>query len=147
MTDAEYMRMALTEAQLAAAEDEVPVGAVVIRDGAMIARAHNAVRKDRDATAHAELIALREAMTLAGERLTGCTLYVTLEPCAMCMGAMVNAQLEKLVFGAFDARFGCCGSATDLSRGLGYNVRAVGGVLETECAGQLSDYFAGKRKE
>ena len=104
------MRLALEEATLAFEAGEVPVGAVLVQNGEVVARAHNLVETLHDATAHAELLCLREAMGKLGARLTDCTLYVTLEPCAMCAGACVNAKLGRLVFGAFDEVAGCCGS-------------------------------------
>ena len=147
MTDTDYMRMAIAEAKLASAEDEVPVGAILVRNGEVIARAHNTVEREKNASRHAELTVMQEGMArLSDWRLSDCTLYVTLEPCAMCMGAAVNAHLKKLIFGAFDEVRGCCVSATDLSRGLGWDVMCLGGVLEGECAQLLTDYFRSKRK-
>ena len=146
MTHEEGMRLALAEARLAAQADEVPVGAVVVCDGAVLARAHNRCIALRDGTAHAELLAMQAAARHRGGRLTGCTLYVTLEPCAMCAGAAVNLRLEELVFGAFDPRAGCCGSLVDLTdRCLLHSVRTWGGILEDECAMLLSDFFRAKR--
>ena len=111
-----YMRVALEEAQLAFDAGEVPVGAVLVQSGVVIARAHNRVEGDHDATRHAEIICLREGMAKLGGRLSDCTLFVTLEPCAMCAGACVNAKLGRLVFGAFDEAAGCCGSKNGFSR-------------------------------
>lgn len=146
MTHEEGMRLALAEARLAAQADEVPVGAVVVCDGAVLARAHNRCIALRDGTAHAELLAMQAAARQRGGRLTGCTLYVTLEPCAMCAGAAVNLRLEELVFGAFDPRAGCCGSLVDLTdRCLLHSVRTWGGILEDDCAALLSDFFRAKR--
>lgn len=146
MTHEEGMRLALAEARLAAQADEVPVGAVVVCDGAVLARAHNRCVAQRDGTAHAELLAMQAAARQRGGRLTGCTLYVTLEPCAMCAGAAVNLRLEELVFGAFDPRAGCCGSLVDLTdRCLLHSVRTWGGILEDDCAALLSDFFRAKR--
>jgi tRNA(adenine34) deaminase len=146
MTHEEGMRLALAEARLAAQADEVPVGAVVVCDGAVLARAHNRCVALRDGTAHAELLAMQAAARQRGGRLTGCTLYVTLEPCAMCAGAAVNLRLEELVFGAFDPRAGCCGSLVDLTdRCLLHSVRTWGGILEDDCAALLSDFFRAKR--
>lgn len=146
MTHEEGMRLALAEARLAAQADEVPVGAVVVCDGAVLARAHNRCVALRDGTAHAELLAMQAAARQRGDRLTGCTLYVTLEPCAMCAGAAVNLRLEELVFGAFDPRAGCCGSLVDLTdRCLLHSVRTWGGILEDDCAALLSDFFRAKR--
>lgn len=146
MTHEEGMRLALAEARLAAQADEVPVGAVVVCNGAVLARAHNRCVALRDGTAHAELLAMQAAARQRGGRLTGCTLYVTLEPCAMCAGAAVNLRLEELVFGAFDPRAGCCGSLVDLTdRCLLHSVRTWGGILEDDCAALLSDFFRAKR--
>lgn len=146
MTHEEGMRLALIEAHQAAMEDEVPVGAVVVCGGAVLARAHNRTVALSDGTAHAELLAMQAAARRRGGRLSGCTLYVTLEPCAMCAGAAVNLRLEELVFGAFDPRSGCCGSVLDLTdRCLLHSVRTWGGVLEDECAALLSEFFRAKR--
>ncbi|MEG1547344.1 MAG: nucleoside deaminase [Clostridia bacterium] len=146
MAPYEYMLMALQQAQAAANADEVPVGAVLVCGSEVIARAHNCMEAQQDASCHAELIAMREGMKKLGTwRLSDCTLYVTLEPCAMCAGAAINAHLGGIVFGAYDERMGCCASATDIMRGLGYEVKTVGGVMEQECAQLLSDYFARKR--
>ncbi len=147
MDDKAYMQLALAEAKKAFALDEVPVGAVVVRNGEVIARAHNEVEAKKDATAHAELTALRRASEATGDwRLQDCTLYVTLEPCCMCAGGMLNARLKRVVFGAFDEKLGCCVSALELTNNaLLYTVEAVGGVLEKECAALLSAYFKKKR--
>lgn len=142
-----YMREALCEARLAAAEDEVPVGAVFVRDGAILARAHNRVVQSGDPTAHAEMLALRDgAQKLGAWRLEGCSLYVTLEPCAMCAGAAVAARLTRLVFGAHEEKTGCCGSVLDLTDGMFlHTVACCGGLLEEESALLLAAYFAKKR--
>ena len=146
MTDREYMDLAIAQARLAAQRDEVPVGAVLVKGDKVIASAHNLVETLGDATAHAEMLVLREGMRQLGWRLSDCTLYVSLEPCAMCAGAIVNARLGKLIFGAFDERFGCCGSRVDLvTDALIYTVLTVGGIAEAECAALLSAYFQGKR--
>lgn len=141
-----YMRLALEEAQLAASEGEVPVGAILVCDDQVIARAHNCVEQMHDATAHAELLCLRKAMAQRGQRLSGCTLYVTLEPCAMCAGACVNAKLERIVFGAFDDVAGCCGSKMDLTdHCFLHNVETWGGILEDECKSVLTQFFQALR--
>lgn len=147
MTDADYMRIALSEARLAAAEGEVPVGAVLVRGGAVIAKTHNRVEQTGDPTAHAEMLCLRSAAAAEGAwRMAGCTLYVTLEPCAMCAGALLNARLGRLVFGAFEPRTGCCGSVCDLlDNAFLHTVSAVGGVLEAECSAVLRAFFERKR--
>ena len=137
-----FMRAALEEAKLAASEGEVPVGAVLFKDGEIVARAHNKVEQTHDATAHAELLCLRRGMELLGARLIDCTLFVTLEPCAMCAGACVNAKLGRLVYGAFDESAGCCGTRMDLTdHCFLHTVETWGGVLETDCKELLSSFF------
>ena len=142
-----FMAQALAQAALDARE--VPVGAVVVKDNVVIARAHNERETERcDPFAHAEILAMRRAAeALHTRRLTGCTLYVTLEPCPMCAGAMVMAALSECVFGAFDARQGCAGSVYDIPQdpAFTHRVKCVGGVLEEECARLLRDFFAKKR--
>jgi len=140
------MRFALEEATLAFEAGEVPVGAVLVRNGEGVARAHNIVETLHDTTAHAELLCLREAMGRLGARLTDCTLYVTLEPCAMCAGACVNAKLGRLVFGAFDEVAGCCGSKMDLTdKCFLHSVETWGGILEEDCKTLLSSFFQALR--
>jgi tRNA(adenine34) deaminase len=142
------MAAALEEAQLAAAADEVPVGAVVVRDGMLVARAHNETIARRDPTAHAELLAIQQALRAAGsDRLTDCTLYVTLEPCAQCAGAIVLAKVGRLVFGAPDPKAGMCGSVGDLVRHarLNHRVELIGGVADAACAQLLQKFFAARR--
>lgn len=143
---ADFMRMALVEA--AQSGRDVPVGAVVVYQGAVIARAHNEREAAGDPLAHAEMLALRRACQALGtRRLKGCALYVTLEPCPMCAGALVMAGLDLCVFGAYDARQGCCGSVYDLPHDPAFfhRVPCLGGVLEDECAALLRDFFAGAR--
>lgn len=141
-----YMRIALEEARAAAAEGEVPVGAVLVQNGRVVARAHNRVESSGDATAHAELLCLREGMAKLGQRLTSCTLFVTLEPCSMCAGACVNAKLGAIVFGAFDEAAGCCGSKMDLTDDCFlYSVPVWGGILEQDCKAQLTRFFQALR--
>jgi tRNA(adenine34) deaminase len=146
--DVTFMNIALGEARIALSLDEVPVGAVLVKDGEVIAKAHNLRETTSDPTAHAEIIALREAANKLGSwRLSGCTLYVTLEPCAMCAGACVNARVKRIVFGAFDERAGCCGSVADITDNwFNHSVESVGGVCEEECAGILKAYFSEKRR-
>ena len=148
MLDAEkYMRMAIEEALKD--EQEVPVGAVVVKDGEVIARAHNE-REQGSPFAHAEMLAMERAAQVLGERrLNDCTLYVTLEPCPMCAGAMVMANLGTCVFGAFDERQGCCGSVYMLPQDPAFYHRTIctGGVLEDECVKLLKDFFTDKRTE
>ena len=141
------MRLALAEAAQSGAD--VPVGAVVVKDGRVIAAAHNGREDAQGPFAHAEMLAMQRASeTLGQRRLHGCTLYVTLEPCPMCAGAMVMAELDACVFGAYDPRQGCCGSVYDLPHDPAFfhRVPCVGGVLEAECAALLRDFFRDKRK-
>lgn len=143
-----YMRYALEDAREAAAAGEVPVGAIVVRGGEIIARAANRTVRDQDPTAHAELLAIRAAATAIGSwRLDGCTLYVTLEPCAMCAGAIVLARIDRLVFGAWDEKAGMAGSVGDLVRHprLNHRPEVRGGVLADESAALLRDFFAARR--
>ena len=143
--DERWMREALQEAQAALREDEVPVGAVVVQGDEIVSRAHNLSRQANDPTQHAELLALGEAQRKLGT-LAGCTLYVTMEPCAMCAGAMVLLKLPRLVFGAFDESCGCTGSRVDLTDHWFYHsVETWGGVLEGDCAALLTEFFQRKR--
>ena len=143
--DERWMQEALKEAQQAVSEDEVPVGAVIVKDGAVVARAHNLSRQKADPTCHAELLALQNAQAALGS-LSGCTLYVTMEPCAMCAGAMVLLKLPRLVFGAFDESCGCTGSRIDLTDHWFYHsVETWGGILAEECAALLTEFFQRKR--
>jgi tRNA(adenine34) deaminase len=144
-----FMRLALMEAQRAPAHGDVPVGAVVVKDGAVIARARNRREKDADPTAHAEAIAIRRAAKkLDSWRLDGCTLYVTLEPCAMCAGAIVLARLPRLVYGASDPKAGFVGSLGDLCRDprLNHRPSVTAGVLAEECGRMLVEFFREKRR-
>jgi tRNA(adenine34) deaminase len=143
-----FMREALREADLAAAHDDVPVGAVVVSDGAIVARGHNEREHARDATAHAEMLALRRAChALRRWRLSDCTLYVTLEPCAMCAGALVLARIGAVVYGAADPKAGACGSVLDVTgdERLNHRPEIVSGVLEEECGDVLRRFFARRR--
>ncbi len=142
------MEAALEEARKAASSGEVPVGAVVFRDGAVVARAHNQTVARRDPTAHAELLVVQAALALLHtDRLTDCTLYVTLEPCAQCAGAIVLAKVGRVVFGAYDPKAGMAGSVGDVLRhpALNHRVEVVGGVDEEECGQLLADFFRAKR--
>ena len=146
--DLGHMRAALAEAKLAAESGEVPVGAVVVAGGEVVAGGHNRSESDNDPSAHAEIVALREAARKADNyRLTDATLFVTLEPCAMCMGALVQARIERLVFGAYDPKAGAAGSAIDLSDSPSFNHRFEinGGVLAVECGEVLKTFFESKR--
>lgn len=145
-----WMGHALEQAQQALKTDDVPVGAVVVRDGEVIAGAANRREADQDPTAHAEILALRQAARAAGGwRLEGCALYVTLEPCAMCAGALVLARLPLLVYGSGDPKAGACGSLYDLVRDprLNHRVDVVSGVLADDCGRLLSRFFQARRAE
>ena len=149
MTDEDFLRIALDEARAAAAAGDVPVGAVVVKDGVVLARDRNRREETEDPTAHAERLAITSAAQRLGTwRLEGCTLYVTLEPCAMCAGAIVLARLPRLVYGATDAKAGACGSVVDLVNHPKLNHRLVPttGILAEECGGILSGFFAARRR-
>ena len=146
--DTQFMRRALEEARLAAQAGEVPVGAVVMLEGREITCAHNRTLTDTDPTAHAEIIALRRAAAIVGNhRLLGATLYVTIEPCAMCAGAMVQARIARLVFGADDPKGGAIRScfAVLSSPQINHSVEVMAGILVEECAALLQDFFAARR--
>ena len=146
-TDEFYMREAIRLAREAEKMDEVPVGALIVRDGEIIAEAHNLRETSKCATHHAELLAIEAACRkLGGWRLIGATLYVTMEPCAMCAGAIVNARIPRVVYGTRDIRFGAFGSALDLSKiPLNHTPEVIGGVLEDETRTLLTEYFKKKR--
>ena len=145
--DEKFMREAMSLAEEAEAIDEVPVGALVVKDGRVIARAYNTREHSKCATHHAEILAIEEACrALGGWRLIGATLYVTMEPCCMCAGAIINARVPRVVYGARDLRFGAFGSLVDLSEvPLNHKPEVVGGVLGEECRGILQRYFKKKR--
>jgi tRNA(adenine34) deaminase len=146
--DEAWMDQALALAHDAAVRGEVPVGAIVVRDGLAIGRGGNMPIADSDPTAHAEIAALREAARAAGNyRLPGATLYTTLEPCAMCAGAIMHARIARVVFGARDAKSGACGSVIDLfgERRLNHHAQVEGGVRAEACAAVLSAFFAARR--
>jgi tRNA(adenine34) deaminase len=148
MNDERFMSEALTLAAEAARAGEVPVGAVVVKDGEIIGRGYNHPIGAHDPTAHAEIAALREAARrLANYRLTGCDLFVTLEPCAMCVGAMLHARIARVVFGARDPKTGACGSVVDLPavERLNHHARFEGGVLAEDCGAVLRRFFAERR--
>ena len=142
------MSEALKEARKAFEEDEVPVGAVIVHDGKVIARAHNQIKLLKDPTAHAEMIAITQAAAhLGSERLINTTMYVTIEPCAMCGGALVLARVKRLVFGASDPKTGAFGSALDINRKrLNHKIALTKGVSEDDCASLLKEFFRKKRK-
>jgi tRNA(adenine34) deaminase len=144
------MGIALREAAKAAGRGEVPIGAVIVRDGKIIGRGHNLRESKADPTAHAELIAIRKAAAKSGGwRLTGSSLYVTLEPCIMCMGAILLSRIQRVVFGCYDPKGGAAGSLYDLSddRRLNHRVELVPGVLEEECGSILSGFFRDLREK
>src|SRR5215831_9709734 len=147
--DASMMREALMLAARAAEHGEVPVGAVVVKDGRIVGRGYNAPISSADPSAHAEIRALRDAANaLENYRLGGCTLYVTLEPCAMCAGAIMHARISRLIYGAADPKTGACGSVVDLfAEGrLNHHAEVTAGVLAAEAGKLLSDFFAARRK-
>jgi tRNA(adenine34) deaminase len=145
MEDRAWMKEALKLARHAATEGEVPVGAVVVREGRIVGSGYNRREQDGDPLAHAEILAIRDAaVAVGGWRLIGCTLYVTLEPCAMCAGALVNSRIERLVFGAADPKAGYCGSLGDIVRDprLNHRLEVVDGVCGEECSAVLRSFFA-----
>ncbi len=146
--DEKFMLEALREASKGAAEGEVPVGAVIVKDGEIIARAHNRIEGDKMSSAHAEMVAIREAeKALAAKWLTGCTMYVTLEPCSMCAGALVLSRIERLVIGADDPKTGACGSLFNIASDerLNHRIEINRGVLGSECSAVLKDFFRERR--
>jgi tRNA(adenine34) deaminase len=143
-----FMRMALREAERALEHDDVPIGAVLVRDGELVAAAHNERELRQDPTAHAEIIALREAARVEGSwRLLDTVVYVTLEPCAMCAGALVLARVPRVVYGASDPKAGACGSVLDVlgEPQLNHRPEVAGGLLAQECGELLSGFFASRR--
>jgi tRNA(adenine34) deaminase len=146
--DEKWMGEAMKEARMAAEEDEVPVGCVIVSEDRVIGRGHNRVEALQDPTAHAEVIAIGSAArSLNSRRLTGCTLYVNIEPCSMCAGAVVLSRMSRLVYGARDPKGGACGSVLDIvgNPDLNHRVEVVGRVLEEECRGIIQKYFEKKR--
>ena len=146
--DTQFMAAALREAEEAAAAGEIPVGAVVVQGGVVLAAGQNRTIRDNDPSAHAEIVALRAAcQAQANHRLSGATLYVTLEPCAMCLGALVQARISRLVFGAYDPKAGAAGSAVDLtdSRAFNHRFEVLGGVHADACGALLHDFFRARR--
>ena len=147
-TDVHFMEMALEEARQAAREGEIPVGAVLVREGRVVARNHNRREQDRDATAHAEVLVLREACRQLGRwRLSDTALYVTLEPCPMCAGDIWNARVGRLVYGAWDSAAGACGSQFNLPAhpSLNFRTQVTAGVMEEECRKILQDFLKARR--
>ena len=150
MNDGYYMKIALDEAQKAFEKDEVPVGAVLVNKGGdVVAVAHNLVISMHDPTAHAEMLVMRKGALLMGNyRLSGTTIYTTVEPCIMCMGAIVHARIKKVVFGTFDIKWGGCGSLYDFSSDMRFNhhVEVVDGVMKKQCKEIIQNFFKIKRK-
>lgn len=146
--DINFMREALSLAREAGAEGEIPVGAVVVKDGSIVGRGANTRERDRNAVAHAEINAIEDACrSLGTRRLAGCCIYVTLEPCPMCAGAVMNAGIDRIVFGAFDERAGAVRSVLEMYElPLGYRPQIKTGVLQEECAGLLALFFRQRRK-
>ena len=147
MTELDWMKEALSEAEVALSQNEVPVGAIIVKSDLIVAKAHNRCIAENDPMLHAEMIALKEAYQLLGS-LKDCTLYVTLEPCAMCTGAMLHMHLPRLVYGAFDPACGCCGSRIDLGdHWFDHSIETIGGIMEEECADLLQKFFRKLRSE
>lgn len=146
-SDKKYMTLALIEAKKASRKDEVPVGCVIVCDDKIISKAHNLKEKRKSSLLHAEILAIEKASKkLKQWRLSDCDIYVTLEPCPMCMGAIINARFKRLVFGAYDPKSGACGSIYDLNEGkLNHILEVKSKILEKECSKILKDYFKEKR--
>ena len=144
MTDTEFMKRAIARAKAASAAGEVPIGAVVVKDGKILSTGRNMRENRRNALLHAEIVAIdRACKKLGAWRLEGCTLYVTMEPCPMCAGAIINSRISRVVFGCYDRKAGVYGSVLDLQDyRFNHYYEVTGGVLEEECAGLLSDFFA-----
>lgn len=149
MSDIIFMKKALDEARLAFEKGEVPIGAVIVKDGEVIASAHNLRETEHSATAHAELLAIQKACeVLGGWRLSGCELYVTLEPCPMCAGAIINSRIDRVVFGSKDEKAGACGSVMNLfAADFNHRPKLTVGVLEKECSSILKEFFASLREK
>lgn len=145
--NSEMMEKALCLAQKAFLKDEVPVGAVIVKGNKIIGEGYNKREADQDAVAHAEIIAITEACRALGSwRLDGCTMYVTLEPCPMCTGAIINSRIDTVIYGAYDEKGGCMGSLTDLTAlPFNHKVSVVGGYMERQCRELLTSFFEGKR--
>lgn len=145
-----FMQGAIAEAKLAAAEGEVPVGAVLVRDGEIVATSHNLCEQNNNPTHHAEILAIERGLKKLGTKnLKGCELYVTLEPCAMCIGACALCKIDKVYFGAYDTKSGACGGKCDVIREgcYDYKTEIYGGIDEIECKKILTDFFAGVRED
>jgi tRNA(adenine34) deaminase len=148
-TDEIFMKEAIRQAKMAAQADEVPVGAVIVHERKIIARAHNQIETLKDPTAHAEMIAITQATNfLHCKWLQECSLYVTIEPCSMCAGALVLARIARVYFGAADPKTGACGSVVNIAdhKSLNHRIEVTGGILAEECSGIVSEFFEKKRK-
>jgi tRNA(adenine34) deaminase len=146
--DEQWMRIAIKEAENAQKEGEVPVGAIIVMNGDLISKAYNQPLSKNDSTAHAEIQAIRKAGEFFNNyRLNGAVMYVTLEPCAMCLGAIMHARLDKIIFGAYDNKTGVCGSCTNLTKAtfFSHKIKINGGVLEKTCSKLLKDFFKKRR--
>lgn len=143
----QFMLAAIEQARISASQDEVPIGAVVVKDGKIIACAHNTRNRSKSAVEHAEIVAIEQACKAVGDwRLAGCDLYVTLEPCVMCLGACYNARLRNVYFGAYDLSGGGCVQLSEMiGRTLNHELTLLGGILEKECSAILTEYFKKKR--
>ena len=144
-----FMKIALEEAEIAAKDGEMPVGAVIVKDGEVIATGHNLRNVSHDPTLHAEIVAIRKAAELLEDwRLSDCDLYVTLEPCVMCSGAIINSRMRSVYFGAYDAEYGAAGGRIDLfsKSYFGSTTKVYGGIMEDECTTMLKDFFASLRE-
>lgn len=145
-----FMKKALKQAEIAYQKEEVPIGCVIVKDGKIIASAYNMREELNDPTAHAEIIALQDASEiLEGWRLTGCTMYVTIEPCSMCAGAIVNSRIDKLIIGSMDKKAGACGSILNIVQNdkLNHRVEMITGVMEQECSNIMKNFFKDLRKK
>lgn len=144
------MELAIVQAKIAEQKDEVPIGAVIVRNGKVIAKTFNLMEKKQSATAHAEILAIQKACKkIKSWRLLDCEMYVTVEPCAMCAGAIANARIKKVYFGAYETKSGCAESKYPIlaDNGLNHSVEYVGGVMEKQCAELLKNYFKEKRRK
>ncbi len=144
-----FMKIALEEAEIAAKDGEMPVGAVIVKDGEVIATGHNLRNVSHDPTLHAEIVAIRKAAELLEDwRLSDCDLYVTLEPCVMCSGAIINSRMRSVYFGAYDAEYGAAGGRIDLfsKSYFGSTTKVYGGIMEDKCTTMLKDFFAALRE-
>lgn len=150
LNDEKWMKQAIKQAKMAATKDEVPIGCVIVKDDKIIARAYNKREMNQQSIAHAEILAIQKACKkLNSWRLEGCTLYVTLEPCPMCAGAIIQSRIERVVYGAYDPKGGCVGSCNNLFETKGFNhyPSYTSGILEEECSSLLKEFFKQKRKK